>query len=292
MSKISISQTPDGSYVGQFEAMASTCEILVDSSDKDLATHLTTLAQTEAIRIDHKFSRYRDDNQIHEINNANGAVVSVDAELAKLLVFADTAYAASEGRFDITSGVLREAWTFDGSDNIPTAEAVELLLSRVGWNKVNWQIPEFSMPANMQIDLGGIGKEYAVDQTAAILSAETSTAVLINFGGDLISTNAPKSGQWTVGIRTEGTPDVVINIKQGAIATSGDENRFLLHNNQRYSHVLDATTGWPAKNAPRSITVAAANCVQAGLLATMAMLEGEHTEAYLKEVNVMHWVQR
>ena len=148
------------------------------------------------------------------------------------------------------------------------------------------------MPANMQIDLGGIGKEYAVDRTAAIISAETSTAVLVNFGGDLISTKAPKSGQWTVGVRTNGTPDVVINIKQGAIATSGDENRFLLHNDRRYSHVLDATTGWPAKNAPRSITVAAANCVQAGLLATMAMLEGKHTEAYLKEVNVMHWVQR
>ena len=283
---------PDSGFVGQFEAMASTCEILVDSTDKDLATHLTTLAQTEAVRIDHKFSRYRNDNQIHEINNAEGAVVSVDAELAKLLVFADTAYEASEGRFDITSGVLREAWTFDGSDNIPTPEAVEQLLSRVGWDKVSWSIPEFSMPANMQIDLGGIGKEYAVDRTAAIISAETSTAVLVNFGGDLISTKAPKSGQWTVGVRTNGTPDVVINIKQGAIATSGDENRFLLHNDQRYSHVLDATTGWPAKNAPRSITVAAANCVQAGLLATMAMLEGEHTEAYLKEVNVMHWVQR
>ena len=283
---------PDSGFVGQFEAMASTCEILVDSTDKDLATHLTTLAQTEAVRIDHKFSRYRNDNQIHEINNAEGAVVSVDAELAKLLVFADTAYEASEGRFDITSGVLREAWTFDGSDNIPTPEAVEQLLSRVGWDKVSWSIPEFSMPANMQIDLGGIGKEYAVDRTAAIISAETSTAVLVNFGGDLISTKAPKSGQWTVGVRTNGTPDVVINIKQGAIATSGDENRFLLHNDRRYSHVLDATTGWPAKNAPRSITVAAANCVQAGLLATMAMLEGEHTEAYLKEVNVMHWVQR
>ncbi len=283
---------PDGSFVGQFEAMASMCEILVDSTDKDLATHLTTLAKTEAVRIDHKFSRYRNDNQIHKINNANGAVVSVDAELAKLLVFADTAFEASQGRFDITSGVLREAWTFDGTDNIPSPETIDRLLAQVGWDKVTWNIPELSMPAGMQIDLGGIGKEYAVDRTAAIITAETSTAVLINYGGDLIATNAPKSGQWTVGVRTNGTPDVVINIKQGAIATSGDENRFLLHNDQRYSHILDATTGWPAKNAPHSITVAAANCVQAGLLATMAMLEGEHTEAYLKEVNVMHWVQR
>ncbi|MEE9332990.1 MAG: FAD:protein FMN transferase [Granulosicoccaceae bacterium] len=292
MSKIALSQMPDGSFVGQFEAMASMCEILVDSTDKDLATHLTTLAKTEAVRIDHKFSRYRNDNQIHKINNANGAVVSVDAELAKLLVFADTAFEASQGRFDITSGVLREAWTFDGTDNIPSPETIDRLLAQVGWDKVTWNIPELSMPAGMQIDLGGIGKEYAVDRTAAIITAETSTAVLINYGGDLIATNAPKSGQWTVGVRTNGTPDVVINIKQGAIATSGDENRFLLHNDQRYSHILDATTGWPAKNAPHSITVAAANCVQAGLLATMAMLEGEHTEAYLKEVNVMHWVQR
>jgi len=292
MNEITITQLPDGSFVGIFEAMASSCEILVDTTDKDTALHLTQLAQAEALRIEKKFSRYRTDNQIHEINNASGAPVTVDDELAKLLDFANTAHEASEGRFDITSGVLRKAWTFDGSDNIPKHGTIYELLQYVGWDKVSWSNPEIRMPSDMQIDLGGIGKEYAVDKTAAIIASESDIAVLINYGGDLLSTGAPKRGQWTVGIRTEGTPDVVINLKQGAIATSGDEHRFLLYNNQRYSHVLDATTGWPAEGSPRSITVAAANCVQAGLLATMAMLEGKHAEAYLKEVGVTHWAQR
>jgi len=292
MTDITITELPDGSHVGIFEAMASSCEVLVDTTNKDEAFKLAQLAQTEALRIEQKFSRYRTDNQVHEINNANGAVVTVDEELAKLLDFAHTAHEASEGRFDITSGVLRKAWTFDGSDNIPKHGTIYELLQHIGWDKVSWNSPDISMPSDMQIDLGGIGKEYAVDKTAAIIASATDTAVLINYGGDLISTAAPKRGQWTIGIRTEGTPDVVINLKQGAIATSGDENRFLLYNNQRYSHVLDATTGWPAKDAPRSITVAAANCVQAGLLATMAMLEGKHAEAYLKEVGVTHWAQR
>ena len=101
--------------------MASDCELLVDSSDAELTHELTQIVATEAWRIEQKFSRYRDDSILCEIHGARGRAVSVDEETSGLLNFAARCYQLSDGLFDITSGVLRKAWVFDGSDNIPSS---------------------------------------------------------------------------------------------------------------------------------------------------------------------------
>jgi thiamine biosynthesis lipoprotein len=84
----------------------------------------------------------------------------------------------------------------------------------------------------------------------------------------------------------------VINLSCGALATSGDTQRYLLRDGVRYGHILDPTTGWPVENAPRSITVAADTCTQAGMLSTLAMLRGTHAEAFLEEEGVQFWCLR
>ena len=106
----------------------------------------------------------------------------------------------SDGKFDVTSGVLRRAWRFDGSDRVPSREAVAALLPIVGWHKVRWRAPELTLEPGMEIDLGGIGKEYAVDRAAALVRP-LSTHCLLNFGGDLLALG-PQSGgvPWRVGI--------------------------------------------------------------------------------------------
>jgi thiamine biosynthesis lipoprotein len=76
------------------------------------------------------------------------------------------------------------------------------------------------------------------------------------------------------------------------LATSGDAKRFLLNNGVRYGHILDPPTGWPVKDAPRSVTVAAGTCLDAGMLATFAMLHGPGAEAFLSAQNVRHWILR
>ena len=81
-------------------------------------------------------------------------------------------------------------------------------------------------------------------------------------------------------------------VNGGGVATSGDVHRYLLKDGIRYSHVLNAKTGWPAKNSPRTVTVAAANCTEAGLFSTLAMLHGENAEAFLKAQEVVNWVVR
>lgn len=283
-------------FVGRFTAMACPCEVLIETREQTLARRITGIAAQCAWNIEHKFSRYRADNIVHRINTANGAPVAVDDETAKLLDFAGTLTRLSDGRFDVTSGVLRRAWTFDGGDRLPSQSAIDALLRHVGWDKVRWNRPQLQMQPQMQIDLGGIGKEYAVDAATTLIESEFGDiSCLVNFGGDVAVRHSRKDGAaWRVGIEAAASPGAalgLIALRQGGLATSGDSRRFVLVNGKRYSHILDARTGWPVPDAARSITVAAGTCTQAGALSTLAILQGAHARAFLEAQNVQFWVQ-
>ena len=110
--------------------------------------------------------------------------MEVDDETARLIDFGEKLYHMSDGLFDITSGILRRAWKFDGSDNLPKPALIKEIIKQVGWDKVSWQNKCLSMRPGMEIDLGGIGKEYAVDLAIQQLQPLTDRSVLVNFGGD------------------------------------------------------------------------------------------------------------
>ncbi len=286
-----------GCLVGRFDAMASPCEVLIESDDRALARRLTRTAATEAWRIEDKFSRYIPGNIVGRINRSAGSAVPVDEETASMLDFAATLYTLSDGRFDITAGVLREVWTFDGGAGVPTRQAVNDVLHRVGWNKAEWHSPVLRLRTGMEIDLGGIGKEYAVDRVTGMLGEAATCSVLVNFGGDLAVTGPPRRREaWRVGIEALSADPVgagtVLEIRAGALATSGDAKRFLLQDGRRYGHILDPRTGWPVEGAPRSVTVAADTCTQAGMLSTLAMLQGENAEAFLDAEGPKYWCRR
>lgn len=286
----------DSLIVGKFQAMASPCEVLIETQGKKLAQTLIQSAADEAWRIEAKFSRYRNDNIIHLINNSNGKPIQVDKETANLLDFAAQCYAMSDGMFDVTSGVLRRAWHFDCSDNIPETDEIEQLLELIGWQKLQWNKPYLTLPGDMQIDFGGIGKEYAVDKTLLLLQQQTDCPVLVNFGGDLHCSGPRGNKQpWTTGIENplqKGEAYNTLQLYQGALATSGDVFRYLQKDGIRYSHVLNPKTGWSVTDAPHSVTVAAQNCTEAGILATLSMLQGQEAEQFLKSQQVKFWVFR
>ena len=286
----------DDHFIGRFKAMACPCEVLIETREESLATRAATIAAQCAWRIEHKFSRYREDNIVHRINTADGAPVLVDEETTKLIDFADALTAISGGRFDITSGVLRRAWTFDGRDQVPAQAMIDALLQYVGWDKVRWKRPELQMQPQMQIDFGGIGKEYAVDAAAGLIEAELGDfSCVVNFGGDIVVRHPRKDGAaWRVGVEAAAAPGAalgLIRFRQGGLATSGDSRRFVLANGKRYSHILDARTGWPIPDASRSITVVAGTCTQAGALSTLAMLEGANARNFLEAQRVRFWLQ-
>lgn len=221
----------------------------------------------------------------------------MDDESAKLLDFAAVLHDLSGGLFDITSGVLRRAWTFDGGSHTPDQVEIDALLALVGWHKVRWQRPQITLMPGMQVDFGGIGKEYAVDQAVQIVSQRCEDAVLINFGGDLAVTRARNGGHpWRVGVEDAQAgatrARTLIELRAGALATSGDTYRFVNSGGARLSHILDPRDGRPVRDAPRSITVAAPTCTQAGMLTTLAMLRGPDAETFLAAQDVRHWIQR
>ena len=285
-------QNSRGFVTGTFQAMAGPCEVIVETNDIPLAKRVCQTAAEEAWRIETTYSRYRQDNIIFQINNAQGQSIEVDEETSKLIDFADLCYQLSDGLFDITSGVLGKLWKFDGSCNIPDAAAVKQLLELVGWHKAKWKKPFLQLPSQMAIDLGGIGKEFAVDNAALLVNKICDVPVLINFGGDIYANKPPISRpHWTIGIEPialNGDKQPDIGLRYGAIATSGDSKRYLTDHGKILSHVLDPTTGWPVVDAAGSITVMAENCTQAGILSTLAMLQGADAEVFLQQQKVKH----
>ncbi len=283
-------------WLVEFPAMASPCEVLFDLKESSLAKSLGELARQEAQRIEKKFSRYRQDNVLFKINNSRGQPVEVDPETAGLLDFAAHLFELSHERFDVTSGVLRKLWRFDGSERIPSRNQAKALLSHIGWKRISWQRPIISVPEGMELDLGGLGKEYAVDRVVGLLAEHTRAAFLVNFGGDLRVFGQRRDHKaWDVGVERPGFENQAslhLSLNMGALATSGDANRFLLKRGIRYPHILNPRTGWPVMKAPRSVTVLADTCTEAGMLATLAMLMGQDAEDFLEQQGGKYWVIR
>jgi thiamine biosynthesis lipoprotein len=89
---------------------------------------------------------------------------------------------------------------------------------------------------------------------------------------------------------TERESNLLLDLERGALATSGDSRRYLLRDGVRYGHILHLGTGWPVPGAPRSVTVAASSCTEAGLLSTIALLHGDRAHAFLEDQGVRYWV--
>jgi len=277
----------DGDVIAvRFKAMAGPCEVLLPAAVGVIARELGEIAAREAWRIEKKYSRYRQDSVLAWIHSQQGAAVRVDAETASLIDFAQQCFQISDGLFDITSGILRRAWKFDGSDRLPDAAAVQGLLPLIGFDKLRWQSPFLTLPAGMELDLGGIGKEYAVDRACTLVSAQSRHPLLVNCGGDLAASAPRRDGQpWLVGIDAQiaDLPTPVIRLLRGAVATSGDAHRFLLKDGVRYPHILNPKTGWPVLGGPRVVTVAADTCTEAGVLSTLALLHGAQAAQLLQK---------
>lgn len=276
--------------------MASDCQVLIDNCSRANAERLFALCKNEALRIETKFSRYRDDNLVYKINNSPNQPVPLDPESLQLLSFADTCFSLSNGLFDITSGVLRQIWRFTEGEKPPDQYLIDEALKKIGWDKIKIDRNSITIPKGMEIDLGGIGKEYAVDRCASLVSQQFDISFALNFGGDVFVNRKRANNQcWKIGIETPtDTPQHInsITLSNGGIATSGTTKRFFLSNGKRYGHILNPKTGKPVEYAPLSVTVIGENCTQAGMLATFAMLHGEQAEEFLKDQAVRFWVYR
>lgn len=276
--------------VHRFTALGGPCALHVQA-DGDEAVRA---GEAEVLRIETKYSRYRDDSIVSRINTAAGTeAVEVDDETAALLDYAATAYEQSGGLFDITSGVLRRAWDFK-AQRVPAQAEIDALLPLIGWHRVTWSRPYLRLPqAGMQIDFGGFGKEYAADRVVAVLAAHGVRHGLVDLSGDIRVVGPHADGSpWQIGVqhpRAEGAI-ATVPLARGAIASSGDYERGFMRDGRRYSHILDPRSGWPVDGLA-AVSVLADQCLIAGTAATCAMLLGaERGPAWLAALGLPYLI--
>ncbi len=256
--------------------MGSRCEIRLAAADAASARRKIALAIMEIRRIEHKYSRYRADSILSQINAAAGQhAIACDAETSALLDYADALQRASQGRFDITSGVLRKAWDFRRAV-LPSCAALAALLPLVDWQQVVRTPDCVYLPrAGMELDFGGFGKEYAVDRAAEVLQAQGIAHGYVNLGGDMRFLGPhPDGTPWMIGIqhpRDAQATIASIPVSRGALTTSGDYERYIDVAGQRYCHLLDPRSGMPVRFW-RSVSVLAPLAIAAGSCSTLTML--------------------
>lgn len=277
----------------EFRAMGGANEILVAATRQGDATAAMESAVREVLRIEAKYSRYREDSVISQINSAAGADrrIDVDEETSTLLDFADALYRQSDGLFDITSGVLRQAWDFR-TPRLPEAHVVDALRQRIGWSRVEREGRTIRLPdAGMEIDFGGFGKEYAADRAATVLTENGLSHGYVNLGGDVCAIGPQADDTpWLIGIQNPRRPREIlatIPVTRGALATSGDYERYFELDGRSYCHVLDPRSGWPVSHWA-SVTVVAPMAIVAGSYATITMLKEREGLEFLSAARVKH----
>ena len=284
------------SYSFSFKAMACRNELSLYAKNRKTAKAIADDAISIVNTLESRYSRYLPDSLLSTINRSAGnpSGVVVDNETTALLDYAQTCYQQSGGLFDVTSGVLRSIWNFK-ENRLPSQHQIDTTLELIGWEKVRWAAPHITLPvAGMELDFGGVVKEYAADACANLCRSHGIHHGMVNMGGDIhVIGPHPDGTAWKIGIQDPSDPAktiTTVNLKRGGLASSGDYQRFIEIDGQRYSHILNPKTGWPVQGL-RAVSVIAPHCLIAGSTSTIAMLKGEAGKQWLDETLVPYlWV--
>ena len=276
--------------------MGGPARLIIDKVSEQ-AHLLETLWQTLSARLTHleqRYSRYLDNSLVSTINRRAGTscFTQLDTETAALLDFAGRLWQESGGVFDVTSGPLRYAWNFQNGGSA-SPERVEAARALIGWERIEWNNNAIRLPlAGMEIDLGGLVKEYAADCAAQLIREAGLHHALIELAGDVVAIGTQANGApWSIGIQDphcEGTI-LTINLTDSAMATSGNYARVLEYKGREYSHLLDPCSGYPV-GGPTSVTVIDMRCLTAGAMATVACLKPEVAATHWLEQSELPWL--
>mgnify|MGYP000240122838 CR=1 FL=1 len=263
---------------------------LVISATSGHRPNLDTIAtQVRALldALEARYSRYRVGSIVSVINQraGSGVFTEVDPETQALLGLAGRLWDASGGLFDITSGPLRRAWDFRADGNADTAQ-IDSALALVGWERIEWRGSSLHLPTpGMEIDLGGLAKEYAADSVISLMRGVSVASALIELAGDVATIGDSDDGTpWRVGVRHPDGADSLctLQLSNAAIATSGNYARRIDYKGKHCGHLLNPQTGWPVEG-PSSVSVLDSHCLTAGAVATVACLHSEeHAHAWLE----------
>ena len=268
-------------YSVSFRAMGTSCEMLFSARSRAAANEFKQAAFRWLAEFEAKYSRFIDSSLISEINrSAGGRWVEIDGPTDELLSLCDWYHWMTGGVFDPTSLPLLLLWDYHKSPAVlPTDAEIQKARALVGWGKVQRAGGKVFLPEpGMKLDIGGIGKEYAVDQVVNMALASGIENILVDFGRDLrVHGQPPEKGAWRIGLEHPDVPGQCwcgVAQDRGAVCTSGDYARFIEVDGKRYGHIIDPRSGYPVHNGCKAATVLAPTCTEAGMLATTSFILG------------------
>lgn len=244
-------------------------------------------ASTEVRRLDKLLSRTNESSLVSQLNAAEGNKVAVGQEVAALLAASAAYTAATGGAFDITVAPVVSAWGFTtDSYHVPAQKELEILLERVGMEKISLTEDTAALAPEMGIDLGAIAKGYASDRIAELFREQEVQRGWAALGGNVLAWGSRPDGKpWVIGIQDPANPNDgtayagMIQLESAFAVTSGSYQRFFEENGKIYHHIIDPATGYPADSGLVSVTVVAAaepgNGTMCDALSTALFVMGE-----------------
>lgn len=220
-------------------------------------------AQARITQLDHQFSPTLETSDVYAINHGNGNPVPVGQDTLSLLSLADNLSAVTGGALDLTTLPVVEAWGFlDRNYRVPSDETLHQLLKLVDYREIqlNASAGTVEVPAGAKLSFGAVGKGYAGDQVLEVLRDAGVESALINLGGNVQLLGAkPDGAPWKVAIQAPDDPNAVVGVLEVtdcAVITAGSYERYFEdEKGNRYWHIMDPSTGKPARSGLLSATV-------------------------------------
>lgn len=242
---------------------------------------------------DQSVSLWVPNSVISKINNEEG-VVEPDEIFKTLFTMSKKVYTQSGGTFDPTVGPLVNAWGFGFTDRQKVdRQMIDSLLLFVGFDKVKMENNKIiKSDPRIKFDFNAIAQGYAVDLIGKFLDEKNISNYLIDIGGEVLAVGKKSNGEfWKVGIEKPADNanygddlQAVVNLKDRALATSGNYRKFYEENGTRYSHTIDPASGYPVQHSLLSASVLAVDCASADAFATVFMVMGlEKSKAFLND---------
>ncbi len=271
----------NGLSILTFFAMGTVCKVSLVEPTRAIGTRFLEQLLNWVADFEAKYSRFIDSSLISQINRAAGREwTEIDDEADQILAMCDEFQFFTQGAFDPTALPLLRLWNWKANPpSIPTDAAIQTARELVGWKNVLRRKNGIFLPkAGMCLDLGGVGKEFAVDMAMNLAVNSGVSNILIDFGQDIRAHGKPPGKPaWHIGLenpRCAGSCWSSTAVTNHAVATSGDYLRHFIANGRRYGHIIDPRTGYPVDNGCLSVTVIAPSCSVAGLLSTSAFILG------------------
>lgn len=280
---LSLNASAQDIYKRTLKLMGSRFEITVIANNKAEADEYIDLAVAEIVRIEKLISSWDPNSQTSKINlNAGLQPVTVDPELFSLLKRAIKISEITDGAFDISYASMDRIWKFDGSmKEMPSEEEIKASVSKVGFKNIlldEKNSTVFLKNSGMKIGFGAIGKGYAADMAKDVLLSKGVSGGIINASGDMNTWGKQPDGrEWMVAITNPLNKDrafALLPLREGAVVTSGDYEKFVQFNGVRYSHIINPKTGYPATGII-SVSVFAPKAELADALATSVFVLGK-----------------